>query len=79
MFESSVSTDPAVGRNLRGHLRADRKYADILKLTTTTGGGREGQGFEPCIALKPAETRRHAILLFILLECFGVLAIYVSR
>jgi hypothetical protein len=38
MFESSVSTDPAVGRNLRGHLRADRKYADILKLTTPPEG-----------------------------------------
>ena len=38
MFESSVSTDPAVGRNLRGHLRADTKYADILKLTTPPEG-----------------------------------------
>jgi hypothetical protein len=38
MFESSVSTDPAVGRNLHGHLRTDTKYTDILKLTTPPEG-----------------------------------------
>ena len=52
---------------------------NILKLDHDTGGGGESQDFEPCIMLKPTETRRHAILLFILLERFGVLGVFVSR
>ena len=79
MFESGVSTDPSVRRNLRGHLRDDRKYAEYPQTDHDTGGGHESQVFETRITLKPPETRRHAILLFILLECVGVLGVFVSH